>query len=155
MLLKTTFRFQIVMSWKYMTFKFVEKQVCVFSYSRAQYPEIYHVHVFLKNKMVGFYSHSNSLFYALHTIIACILVLNIYKHIYRERIMYEFLSRMKRFGNDFHDWRSHKWKSYVKFIAVLPNEKNIIVIHGNEFIVLALERYLISRKHKSAKNYRQ
>ena len=23
----------------------------------------------------------------------------------------DFLSRVRRFGNDFHEWRSHEWKS--------------------------------------------
>ena len=42
----------------------------------------------------------------------------------------DFLSLVRRFGNDFHEWR-----------------------HGNECIILFLTRYFISWTHKSAKNY--
>ena len=51
------------------------------------------------------------------------------------------------FGNDFHEWWSHEWKS-------LPNrfksDKNII-IHGNECIILLLTCYFMSWMHNSAK----
>ena len=60
-----------------------------------------------------------------------------------------FLSRVRRFGNDFHEWRSHEWKS-------LPNRLTSdkqIVIHGNEWIILFLTRYFMSWTHKYAKNY--
>ena len=55
-----------------------------------------------------------------------------------------FLSRVRRFGNDFHEWRSHEWKS-------LPNRLTSdkkIVIHGNECIILFFTRYFMSRTHK-------
>ena len=61
----------------------------------------------------------------------------------------DFLSRVRRFGNDFHEWRSHEWKS-------LPNRLTSdkkIVIHCNECIILFLTRYFMSWTHKSAKNY--
>ena len=61
----------------------------------------------------------------------------------------DFLSRVRRFGNDFHEWRSHEWKS-------LPNRLTSdkkIVIHGNECIILFLTRYFMSWTHKYAKNY--
>ena len=61
----------------------------------------------------------------------------------------EFLSRVRRFGNDFHEWRSQEWKS-------LPNRltsDKIIVIHGNECIILFLTHYFMSWTHKSVKNY--
>ena len=56
----------------------------------------------------------------------------------------DFLSRVRRFGNDFHSWKS------------LPNRLTSdkkIVIHGNECIILFLTRYFMSWTHKSAKNY--
>ena len=61
----------------------------------------------------------------------------------------DFLSQVRRFGNDFHEWRSQEWKS-------LPNRLTSdkkIVIHGNECIILFLTRYFMSWTHKSAKNY--
>ena len=61
----------------------------------------------------------------------------------------DFLSRVRRFDNDFHEWRSHEWKS-------LPNRltrDKKIVIHGNECIILFLTRYFMSWTHTSAKNY--
>ena len=61
----------------------------------------------------------------------------------------DFLSRVRRFGNDFHEWRSHEWKS-------LPNRLTSdkkIVIHGNECIILFLTCYFMWWTHKSAKNY--
>ena len=61
----------------------------------------------------------------------------------------DFLSRVRRFGNDFHEWRSHEWK----IIAESPHEWQKIVIHGNECIILFLTRYFLSWTHKSAKNY--
>ena len=59
----------------------------------------------------------------------------------------DFLSRVGRFGIDFHEWRSHEWKS-------LPNRLTSdkkIVIHGNECIILFLTRYFMSSTHKSPK----
>ena len=61
----------------------------------------------------------------------------------------DFLSRVRRFGNDFHDWRSHEWKSLPNH---LTSDKKI-VIHGNECIILFLTRYFMSWTHKSAENY--
>ena len=46
----------------------------------------------------------------------------------------DFLSLMRRFGNDFHSWLRHSWKS-------LPNRftrDKKIVIHGNSCIILYL-----------------
>ena len=71
------------------------------------------------------------------------------------RIMHElpwitiFLSRVRRFGNDFHVWRSHEWKSSPNR---LTSDKNI-VIRGYECIISFLARYFMSWTHKSAKNY--
>ena len=80
----------------------------------------------------------------------------------------DFLSRVRRFGHDFHDWRSHEWKSLRRRfghdfhewrsheLKSLPNSLRSdkkIVIHGNECIILFLTRYFMSWTHKSAKNY--
>ena len=54
-----------------------------------------------------------------------------------------------RFGNDFHEWRSHSWKS----LPNRPTRDKKIVIHGNERIILFLTRYFVSWTHKSAKNH--
>ena len=59
-----------------------------------------------------------------------------------------FGSRVRRFANDFHEWRSHEWKSLVNRLTRDPK----MVIHGNECIILFLTRYFISWKHNSAKN---
>ena len=70
------------------------------------------------------------------------------------RIMHElpwitiFGSRVRRFANDFHEWRSHEWKSLANRITSDPK----IVIHGNECIILFLTRYLMSWTHNSAEN---
>ena len=62
------------------------------------------------------------------------------------RIMHElpwitiFGSRVRRFANDFHEWRSHEWKSLANRITSDPK----IVIHGNECIILFLTRYSMS-----------
>ena len=61
----------------------------------------------------------------------------------------DFLSRVRRFGNDFHEWRSHEWKSLTNR---LTSDKKI-VIHGNECIILFLTCYFMSWTHRSAKNY--
>ena len=61
----------------------------------------------------------------------------------------DFLSRVRRFGNDFHEWRSHEWKSLTNR---LTSDKNI-VIHGNECIILFLTCYFMSWTHRSTKNY--
>ena len=47
-------------------------------------------------------------------------------------------SRVRWFANDFHEWRSHEWKSLTNH---LTNDHKI-VIHGNECIILFLPRYL-------------
>ena len=59
-----------------------------------------------------------------------------------------FGSRVRRFANDFHEWRSHEWKSLAN--RVTSDTK--IVIHGNECTILFLTRYFMSWTHKSAKN---
>ena len=61
----------------------------------------------------------------------------------------DFLSRVRRFGNDFHEWRSHEWKSLTNR---LTSDKKI-VIHGNECIILFLTCCFMSWTHRSAKNY--
>ena len=61
----------------------------------------------------------------------------------------DFLSRVRRFGNDFHKWRSHEWK----LLPNRPTSDKKIVIHGNECIILFLTCYFMSWTHKSAKNY--
>ena len=57
--------------------------------------------------------------------------------------------QVRRFGNDFHEWRSQKWKSMPNH---LTSDKKI-VIHGSKCIILFLKRYSMSWTHKSAKNY--
>ena len=57
-----------------------------------------------------------------------------------------FESRVRRFANNFHEWRSHGWKSLADHIKSDPK----IVIHGNECIILFLTRYqLMSWTHNS------
>ena len=76
------------------------------------------------------------------------------KRLWKLRIMHElpwitfFGSRVRRFANDFHEWRSHEWKSLANRITSDPK----IVIHGNECIILFLTRYLMSWTHNSAEN---
>ena len=55
--------------------------------------------------------------------------------------------RVKRFANNFHEWRSHEWKSLANRIT----SDSKIVIHGNECIILFLTRCLMSWTHYSAK----
>ena len=61
------------------------------------------------------------------------------------RIMHElpwtpiFGSRVRRFANNFHEWRSHEWKLLANRITSDPK----IVIHGNECIILFLTRYVM------------
>ena len=57
-----------------------------------------------------------------------------------------FLSRVGWFANDFHEWRSHEWKSLANHLT--SDQK--IVIHDNECIILFLTRYFISWTHRSA-----
>ena len=59
-----------------------------------------------------------------------------------------FWSRMRWFANDFHEWRSHDWKSLANHIT----SSQPIVIHGNECIVLSFTHY--SWTQNSAKNHR-
>ena len=63
----------------------------------------------------------------------------------------DFWSRVRWFVNDFHEWRSHEWKSLANHFT--SDQK--IAIHGNECIVLFLTRYFISRTHNSAINYQR
>ena len=59
-----------------------------------------------------------------------------------------FGSRVRRFANHFHEWRSHGWKSLANRITSDPK----IVIHGNECIILFLTRYFMSWTRNSAEN---
>ena len=59
-----------------------------------------------------------------------------------------FGSRVRRFAKDFHEWRSHEWKSLVNLITSDPK----IVIHFNECTILFLTCYFMSWTHNSAKN---
>ena len=59
----------------------------------------------------------------------------------------DFWVRVRRFANNFHEWRSHEWKSLANRITSDPK----IVIHGNECIILFLARYLMSWTLNSAK----
>ena len=54
-----------------------------------------------------------------------------------------FWWRVKRFTNDFHEWRSQKWKSLVNHLTSDPK----IVIHGNKCISLFLTRCFMSLTH--------
>ena len=57
--------------------------------------------------------------------------------------------RVRRFVDDFHEWRSHEWKSSANRITSDPK----IVIHGNECIMLFLTRYVMSWTHNSFINH--
>ena len=59
-----------------------------------------------------------------------------------------FGSRVRRFANDFHEWRSHEWKLLANRIT----SDLKFVIHSNECIILFLTRYFMSWTHNSAKN---
>ena len=59
-----------------------------------------------------------------------------------------FRSRVRRFANDFHEWRSHSWKSLSNRLT----SGTKIVFHGDEFIVLFLARYFMSWTHNATKN---
>ena len=75
----------------------------------------------------------------------------------------DFGSRVRWFANDFHEWRSHEWKSLANRLTSdevtsenhwqnrLTSDPNI-VIHGNECIILFLTCYFMSWTHNSAKN---
>ena len=59
-------------------------------------------------------------------------------------------SRVRWFANNFHEWRSHEWKSLVNCFTSDPK----IVIHGNECIILFLTRYFMSwTLNSTKKNY--
>ena len=60
----------------------------------------------------------------------------------------DFWSRVRRFANNFHELRSHEWKS----LANCFTSDHKIVIHGNECIILFLTRYFMSWTHNSANN---
>ena len=57
-------------------------------------------------------------------------------------------SRVRRFANNFHEWRSHEWKSLANRITSDPK----IAILGNEGIILFLARYFMSWTHNSTEN---
>ena len=61
----------------------------------------------------------------------------------------DFFSLVRRFGNDFHEWQSHKWKL---LLYCLTSDTKIL-IHTNKYIVLFLTCYFMSWTHISAKNY--
>ena len=82
-----------------------------------------------------------------------------------------FGSRVRRFANDFHEWRSHEWKSLANRLTSDPkivihgklchSWKSLanrltrdpkIVIHGNEWIILFLTRYFMSWTQFCEKN---
>ena len=59
-----------------------------------------------------------------------------------------FWSRLRWFANDFHEWRSHEWKSLANHFT--SDQK--IVINGNECIILFLTRYFMPWTHRFATN---
>ena len=59
-----------------------------------------------------------------------------------------FWSRVMWFAKDFHEWRSHEWKSLANHLT--SDQK--VVIHGNECIILFLTRYFMPWAHNSATN---
>ena len=64
-----------------------------------------------------------------------------------------FGSRVRRFANNFHEWRSHKWKSLANRLTSDPK----IVIHGNEFYFLhaiwCLEHTILLKKKLSIADF--
>ena len=60
----------------------------------------------------------------------------------------DFWSRVRRLANDFHEWRSHEWKSLANHL--MSDQK--IVIHCIECIILFLTRYFMSWTHHFATN---
>ena len=56
--------------------------------------------------------------------------------------------RIWRFAHDYHEWRSHKWKSLANHFTSNPK----ILIRGNECIILFLIHYFVSWIHNSTKN---
>ena len=73
----------------------------------------------------------------------------------KKRIMHElpgitiFGSRVRRFANNFYEWRSHEWKSLANRLTSDPK----IAIHGNECIILFLIRYLMWWKQSSIADF--
>ena len=61
-----------------------------------------------------------------------------------------FGSLVRRFANNFHEWRSHEWKSLASRITSDPK----IVIQGNECIILFLTRYFMSWTLSRLNSYR-
>ena len=59
----------------------------------------------------------------------------------------DFWSRVRWFAHDFHEWRSHDWKS----LAYRITSSQTIVIHGNEWNILFLSHYSMTWTHNSAK----
>ena len=59
---------------------------------------------------------------------------------YRYSVNNDFWSRVRWFANDFHEWRSHEWKSLANHLT----SDQQIVIHGNECIISFLTHYFIS-----------
>ena len=51
-------------------------------------------------------------------------------------------------ANDFHEWRSHEWKSLANRLTSDPK----IAIHGNECNISFLTLYFMSCTHNSVKN---
>ena len=60
-------------------------------------------------------------------------------------ILIYLVSRVRRFDNDFHGWRSHVWKSLLNRFT---SDKN--VIHGNECIIVISYTlfYVVSRQFR-------
>ena len=62
---------------------------------------------------------------------------------YKEQCMLPWItifgSRVRRFANNFREWRSHEWKSLANRITSDPK-----IVIGNECIILFLTRYLMS-----------
>ena len=59
-----------------------------------------------------------------------------------------FLSRVGRFGNDFHEWRSHEWKSSPNRLT--SDKKSLFRVTNVLFYFLHV---ILCDEHKSAKNY--
>ena len=61
-----------------------------------------------------------------------------------------FWSRVGWFANDFHEWRSHGWKSLANH---LTSDQKIVIL-GNECIILFLTRYFIWTHCSATNNHR-
>ena len=57
-------------------------------------------------------------------------------------------SRVGRFANSFHEWRSREWKSSAYRFTSDPEN----IIHGNKCIILFVTRYIMDWTHNSAEN---